>query len=205
MNVKNTSGFQDNILAIVFSSIIIGTITCSIAYGSASCPTNTEWDGDNCTSVKIEESINNSDISNNYKKSNTVSKQEIIIIEPKSENDIEQPILEPEIKKIQDNLNIAIKQKIIHSIKEQMTLTRENIYFDELKTWSTKNAEYELNKILNGKDIQNSDFGKNTNKQIEYKERLERWEDPILQSQIIDEKKEAEKLFLKLWGNFTNH
>lgn len=203
MDIKNKAGFHDKILLLVFSSIVIGTITFSNAYGSATCPTNTEWDGNNCTGVIIEESINELNNSFQYKKSNTTPKQEIIIIEPESENHNNQLTIGLEID--EDITNTKIKQKIMHENKYQMTLTRENIYFDELKTWSVKKAEYELTKILNGKDIQNSDFGMNINEQIEFKERLERWEDPILQSQIINEKKEAEKLFLKLWGNFTNH
>ena len=107
--------------------------------------------------------------------------------------------------------NIAVKvhkkleQKIMNDVKNPKNLTRYNYYFNDNKKISIKNAEFVFYEIVFGKEIQNPDFGKNLEHQIDYSIRYNRSEDPVLQNAIIKEQKHAEEIFLKAWGNFTNY
>lgn len=186
--------------------ILICSGVVNWAYASAVCPTNTEWDGYNCISNEIDNTVisDSSDASKN-KNQDDESNQETILTGSAYEILKDITVTKLEIKEIQNKKSVASEQKKKNSNQETMNLTRENFYFKDVRDWSTKNAELTLNLMINGKDIQNPDFGKNNYKQIEYGEQLQRSKDPVLQNQIMYEKNIAEKTFLKLWGNFTNH
>lgn len=197
MDLKNERNFK--ILLAIFSAIFL---TCSIvtngAYGSAGCPEYTKWNGENCVNDAGEQIV--------FKNSQEPKKQQEIIITKRDHeilNDI--LIIKPEIIQIEDMTGKALEQKIFYDVKFPNNLDRSNYYFNEVKKLSIKNAELTMNLMFNGKGIQNPNYGENNNKQIEYGERLQRSEDPVLQNQIIHEKKIAEQIFLKNWGNFTNH
>ena len=190
--------------------IIAITLALSInnAYGSATCPENTTWDGNNCIYIDTGKPITFTDFDGNpvnLKKDNDDKpKQNIIITKPVYEilNDL--LIIKPEIKEVEILSGKALEQKIIRDSKIPTNLTRENYYFGENIKYSIKNAESVFYTVY-GNDIQNPDFGKNYEHQIDYDKRYNRSEDPILQNAMIDEEKRAEEIFMKTWGNFTNH
>ena len=190
--------------------IIAITLALSInnAYGSATCPENTTWDGNNCIYIDTGKPITFTDFDGNpvnLKKDNDDKpKQNIIITKPVYEilNDL--IIIKPEIKEVENMSGKALDQKIMFDAEIPTNLTRENYYFGENIKYSIKNAESVFYTVY-GNDIQNPDFGKNYEHQIDYDKRYNRSEDPILQNTMIDEKKRAEQTFLKTWGNFTNH
>jgi hypothetical protein len=197
LDLKNER--NSKISLVIFSAIFL---TCSIvtnsAYGSAGCPEYTKWNGENCVNVVGEQIV--------FKNSQEPKKQQETIITKRDHeilNDL--LIIKPEKIKIENMTGKALEQKIFYDVKFPNNLDRSNYYFNEVKKLSIKNAELTMNLMFNGKDIQNANFGKNNNKQIEYGERLQRSEDPVLQNQIIHEKIIAEGIFLKTWGNFTNH
>ena len=204
MKLKNNGYFK--ISAISISAIIlICSGAVNSAYASAVCPTNTEWDGYNCISNEIDNTITSDSDASKNKNHDSESKQGMTFTGSANQIFSDLAVTKSEIKEIQNKKGVALEQKMSHSNQKTMNLTRENFYFKDVREWSTKNAESTLNIMVNGKDIQNPDFGKNNYKQIEYGEQFQRSEDPVLQNQIMYEKNIAEKTFLKLWGNFTNH
>lgn len=175
------------------------SITTNNAYASAGCPENTEWDGNNCVNIESNEPIK---ISSKKNKDKPV--QEIIITAPVQEIPRDIMIEKTIIESIGDGVD-SLAEKMERDMVQPTYPTRNNYYFKDLKEWSEKKAELTLNNILGDKNIQNSGFGENNYQQIEYKERLTRSEDPVLQNQIIFETDLANEKFLKLWGNFTNY
>lgn len=190
--------------------IIVFTLALSIndAYGSATCPENTTWDGNNCiyndTGVPITFTDFDGNPVNLKKDNDDKPKQEIIITKPVYEilNDL--IIIKPEIKEVENMRGKTLEQKIIRDSNIPTNLTRENYFFGESIKYSIKNAEFVFYTVY-GKEIQNPDFGENYEHQIDYDKRYNRNEDPILQNAMINEKKRAEETFMKTWGNFTNH
>jgi hypothetical protein len=190
--------------------IIAITLAVSInnAYGSAACPENTKWDGNNCVHIDTGKPITFTDYGGNpinaKKNNDDKPRQNIIITKPVYEILNELIIIKPEIKEVEDMRGKALEQKIIRDAKIPTNLTRENYYFGENIKYSIKNAEFVFYTTY-GKEIQNPDFGKNNEHQIDYDKRYNRSEDPILQNAMINEKKRAVETFIKTWGNFTNH
>ena len=175
-------------------------MTVNSTYASSGCPENTEWDGNNCTEIIDSHPV----ITKSSKKNNDKKVQQAVILVQDKEI-IKESIIEKSVKEIQNPRISLLEQKMERDKNKQSIPTRDNYYFKLVKEWSVKNAESSLDLILNNHGIQNPDFGKNTNPVIVYKERLNRNEDPVFQSQIILEQNLANEKFLKLWGNFTTH
>ena len=194
------------IIAIIIAVIL--SLTINSAEGKAACPENTEWDGKNCTNNETGLPITFTDYSGNAvvksKDTQDIELEEITITAPKHEILRDLMIIEPEIRDIDDRKGVALEQKVKQDRIDQTNITRNNYYFDKIIQWTTKNAESQFKKIVLGKHIQNSDFGKNDKHQVEYAKRYERYEDPVLQYNIIKENYRAQKIFLINWGNFTN-
>jgi len=188
------------------AAILIFTI--SSAEAKSTCPENTQWDGNNCTHIDTGEPIIFTDYAGNAvvksKEKQDAVIEEIVITAPKHEILRDLMIIVPEIKDIDDKKGVALEQKVKQDRIDQTNITRNNYYFDKIIQWTTKNAESQFKKIVLGKHIQNSDYGKNDKHQVEYTKRYERYEDPILQYNIIKENYRAQKIFLINWGNFTN-
>jgi hypothetical protein len=186
------------IIAIIIAVIL--SLTINSAEGKAACPENTEWDGKNCTNNETGLPITFTDYSGNAvvksKDTQDIELEEITITAPKHEILRDLMIIEPEIRDIDDRKGVAL---------DQTNITRNNYYFDKIIQWTTKNAESQFKKIVLGKHIQNSDFGKNDKHQVEYAKRYERYEDPVLQYNLIKENYRAQKIFLINWGNFTKN
>jgi len=196
---------------IIFLAIIALTLSLTInfAEGKASCPENTEWDGANCTYNESGVPITFTDYLGNEviksKKSQDIILEETTITAPKHEILRDLMIIKPEIREIDDLKGKALEQKIKNDRMEETNITRNNYYFDKIVDWTTKNAVSQFNKMMFGKHVQNSDFGKNDKPQIKYSPRYERNEDPVLQNNIIQENQRAQKIFIINWGNFTNY
>jgi|CXWL01.1.fsa_nt_gi hypothetical protein len=185
------------------------SITINSVYGTAACPENTEWSGENCVQLDTGKPITFTDYSGNaVKKSKPIiedSTQEIIITKPQHEILADLMIIKPEIQGMKNMSGKALEQKIQNDRIEQTNMTRENYYFKNILAWSTQNAVSAFNKIVFGKEIQNLDFGENNENQIEYATRYNRSEDLVLQQDIIKEHNRAQRIFFINWGNFTNH
>jgi hypothetical protein len=185
------------------------SITINSVYGTAACPENTEWNGENCVQLDTGKPITFTDYSGNaVKKSKPIiedSIQEIIVTKPQHEILADFMIIKPEIQGIKNMSGKALEQKIQNDRIEQTNMTRENYYFKNILEWSRENALYAFNKIVFGKEIQNLDFGENNENQIEYATRYNRSEDQALQQDIIKEHNRAQRIFFINWGNFTNH
>jgi hypothetical protein len=194
------------ILIITFAVMIVAI---NSAEAKSSCPENTEWDGNNCISTETGAPIIFTDYAGNpvvkSKESQETIIEDIIITAPKHEILRDLMIIEPEIIDIDDKRGVALEQKVKLDRSDQTNITRNNYYFDKIIQWTTKNAEAQFQKIVLGKHVQNSDFGKNDKPQIEYTKRYERYEDPVLQYNLIKENYRAQKIVLINWGNFTDN
>jgi hypothetical protein len=183
--------------------------TINFVEAKSVCPNHTTWDGTNCVNTETGESIIFTDYFGNTviksKESQEMLEQEIIITAPKHEILRDLMIIEPEIIIVEDQSGKALEQKIKYDKQGPTNLDRSNYDFSKVIKWTTKNAEAQFKKIVLGKHVQNSDFGKNHKPQIEYTKRYERYEDPVLQYNLIKENYRAQKIFLINWGNFTNN
>ena len=193
---------------IFFTVILLSfSITINSVYGTAACPENTEWDGENCILLDTGKPIIFTDHSGNTVKKSEPDEdtvEQIIITKPQHEILADLMIIKPEIQEMKNMSGKALEQKIQNDRIEQTNMTRENYYFKNILEWSTQNAVSAFNKIVFGKEIQNLDFGKNNKPQIEYSVRYERSEDPVLQQDIIKENKRAQEIFFITWGNFDH-
>ena len=193
---------------IFFTVILLSfSITINSVYGTAACPENTEWDGENCILLDTGKPITFTDHSGNTVKKSEPDEdtvEQIIITKPQHEILADLMIIKPEIQEMKNMSGTALEQKIQNDRIEQTNMTRENYYFKNILEWSTQNAVSAFNKIVFGKEIQNLDFGKNNKPQIEYSVRYERSEDPVLQQDIIKENKRAQEIFFITWGNFDH-
>jgi len=194
---------------IIFYAIItILFFTINSVEGKSICPEDTDWDGQNCIYHENGKPIDFTDyFGNTATKSNDIVQEiqtEIVITAPKHEILRDLMIIKPEIIEIQNQTGKALEQKIMNDKQGPTNLDRSNYDFSKVLKWTTKNAVSKFNKIVFGKQIQNSDFGENHQHQIEYTKRYERYEDPVLQYNIIQENQRAQKIFLINWGNFTN-
>ena len=188
--------------------MIILAFTINFVEGKSVCPDNTKWDGSNCVNTETGESIIFTDYSGNTiikSESQEIPAQEIIITAPKHEILRDLMIIKPERVIVADQSGKALEQKIKYDKQGPTNLDRSNYDFSKIVKWTTKNAESEFKKIVFGKHIQNSDFGKNDKHQVEYAKRYERYEDPVLQYNLIKENYRAQKIFLINWGNFTKN
>jgi len=196
-------------MKILFFAILMTLVfTINSVEGKSVCPDNTKWDGTNCINAENGESIIFTDYSGNPIIKSTIQEipsQETIITAPQYEILRDLMIIEPEIVIVEDQSGKALEQKIKYDKQGPTNLDRSNYDFSKIIKWTTKNAELKFKKIVLGKHIQNSDFGKNNKHQVEYTKRYERYEDPILQYNIIKENYRAQKIFLINWGNFTNN
>lgn len=193
---------------IIFILVAIITIPIINAFGAASCPDDTNWDGQHCIKADSGKPITFTDYSGSeVKKSENKVEiiEEITNAKPPHETLAELMIVKPEIQESHVVAGHALEQKKLNDKMGPTNMTRENYYFKSIIEWSTKNAASTFNKIVFGKDIQNHDFGKNNEKQIEYSPRFTRSEDILLQQDIVNEGKKAQMIFLINWGNFTNH
>lgn len=192
---------------------IVVTLSFAInnAYGDAVCPKDTEWDGENCIHLDTGTPIVFTDyLGNPVKKSDqndqdTNQVQNTVITKPVQEILADFIIIKPEINEIDYMEGKALEQKILYDQEIPTNLTRNNYYFNQIKEYSMKNAEVIFDKLVYGKQIQNPDFGKNNEPQIQYSKRYERSEDPVLQNGIIIENQRAQQTFLKNFGNFANY
>jgi len=199
---------MNKIIFLVIIAISL-SLTINSVEGKAACPEDTEWDGNNCTHKETGVPIIFTDYLGNEvvksKKPKDIVLEEIIITAPKHEILRDLMIIKPEIIDVPDQSGKALEQKITNDKQGPTNLDRSNYDFGKVMKWTTKNAVSTFNKIVHGKSIQNEDFGKNDNPQIEYKKRYERSEDPVLQYDLIQENLRAQKIFFINWGNFTNY
>jgi hypothetical protein len=192
---------------------IVATLSFSInnAYGDAVCPKDTEWDGENCIHLDTGIPIVFTDYLGNPVKNSDKSDQDAnqvqntVITKPVHEILIDLMIIKPEINEIDHMEGKALEQKILYDEKIPTNLTRNNYHFNQIIEYSMKNAEVAFDKSVYGKQIQNPDFGKNNEPQIQYSKRYERSEDPVLQNGMTIENLRAQQTFLKNFGNFTNY
>ena len=193
---------------IFFTVVLLSfSITINSVYGTAACPENTEWNGENCIQLDTGKPITFTDHSGNTVKKSEPTEdtvEQTIITKPQHEILADLMMIKPEIQEMKNMSGTALEQKIQNDRIEQTNMTRENYYFKNILEWSRQNAVSTFNKIVFGKEIQNLDFGKNNKPQIEYSVRYERSEDPVLQQDIIKENKRAQEIFFTAWGNFDH-
>ena len=191
--------------------VVTLSFTINNVYGDAVCPKDTRWDGENCIYFDTGVPIVFTDyLGNPVKKSDesdqsTNQVQNIIITKPQQEILADLMIIKPEIEEIDDMKGVALEQKILYDEEIPTNLTRNNYHFNKIVEYNIKNAEVIFDKVVYGKQIQNLDFGKNNEPQIEYSKRYERSEDPVLQNGMILENQRAQQTFLKNFGSFTNY
>jgi hypothetical protein len=178
------------------------------AFGAATCPENTKWDGTNCVDYDTGEPIVFTDYSGNIVKKSKPKVQEdsspISLTKPQHEILTDLMIKKPEIQAQDDKAGKALEQKIQNDKLVPANMTRENYHFQKIIEWSTKNSLIVFENIF-GNEIKNEEFGENNEYQIQYDKRYNRSEDPVLQQDILNENKRAQKIFFINWGNFTNH
>jgi len=190
--------------------VVTLTLVINNAYADAVCPKDTKWDGENCVHLDTGEPIVFTDyLGNPVKRSDKNDQdnqaQDIVITKPQHEILADLMIIKPEIIEIDDLKGKALEQKILYDAVIPTNLTRNNYHFNEIIQYSIHNAEAAFDKVVYGKQVQNLDFGKNNEPQIEYSKRYERSEDPVLQNGLITENQRAQQTFLQTFGNFTNY
>jgi len=193
----------------ILTVVVTLTLVINNAYADAVCPKNTKWDGENCVHIDTGEPIVFTDyLGNPVKRSDkniqNNQAQDIVLTKPQHEILADLMIIKPEIIEIDDLSGKALEQKILNDAVVPTNLERSNYHFNEIIQYSILKAEAAFNAAY-GKQIQNLDFGKNTEPQIEYSKRYERSEDPVLQNGLITENQRAQQTFLTTFGNFTNY